>query len=156
MSDERRDRYAAALFERANPGFRWVDLQEGLPDHDHWLDEAEAAMAVADEELDTSTRQLDARRIELLQVNKRHATAIEGLSRALVKNQMRVERARAVLDQTNPGEYVTNYSRKRENGIRAALDGSDVGQLQKRVSKMQQDIELASSGHGFPQSLDCE
>ncbi|MFJ4529084.1 hypothetical protein [Streptomyces nigrescens] len=51
MNEERRDRYAAAMFERANPGFRWVDLQDGLPDQDHWRDEAEAAMAVADEEI---------------------------------------------------------------------------------------------------------
>ncbi|BDM70586.1 hypothetical protein HEK616_40730 [Streptomyces nigrescens] len=51
MTDERRKRYAAALYKIANPHFRWVDLHEGMPDHDHWLDEADAAITVADEEL---------------------------------------------------------------------------------------------------------
>lgn len=50
-ADDRRERevrYAAALFEQANPGFRWVDA--GLPDCEYWRDQADAAMAVADAE----------------------------------------------------------------------------------------------------------
>lgn len=51
--DERRERYAAAMYEKANPGFRWVDaVAAGLPDCAQWREEADAAMAVADSELD--------------------------------------------------------------------------------------------------------
>lgn len=52
QSDARLERYAAAMYEAANPGFRWIDLQEGLPDHDVWLDEAKAAIVLADQEQD--------------------------------------------------------------------------------------------------------
>ncbi|MEV8404203.1 hypothetical protein, partial [Streptomyces niveus] len=47
---ERRERYAAALYEQANPGFLWVDaLAAEVPDSG-WREAADAALAVADEE----------------------------------------------------------------------------------------------------------
>lgn len=53
MSDNgeaRRERYAEALYEDANPGFRWVDIPDSAADTVYWLDKAVAVMAVADEE----------------------------------------------------------------------------------------------------------
>ncbi|MFD3520467.1 hypothetical protein [Streptomyces sp. NPDC058653] len=47
---ERREWYAAALYEQANPGFLWVDaLAAEVPDSG-WREAADAALAVADEE----------------------------------------------------------------------------------------------------------
>ncbi|MGW5582841.1 hypothetical protein [Streptomyces sp. NPDC003857] len=48
--DERRERYAAALFEESNPGVRWVDMPAGLSDMDYWRKQADAVLAVADGE----------------------------------------------------------------------------------------------------------
>ncbi|MFC4494020.1 hypothetical protein ACFPA8_07730 [Streptomyces ovatisporus] len=50
-ADDRRERYAAAMYEKANPGFRWIDaVSAGLPDCAYWREQADAAMAVADAE----------------------------------------------------------------------------------------------------------
>lgn len=145
MTDDRRERYAAALAASEELGWDLIRRQYPL-DVPLYLRNADAAMAVADvehtaqfrsyeqannelhqeqsrlvdenarlrEELDTANRHLDARRIELLRVNERHAAAIEGLSRALARNQMRVERVRAVLDFCDRGSAMA---------IRAALEG---------------------------------
>lgn len=48
---ERRDRYAAALYETCNPGFRWADLPEGaVADKDAFRLDASLCMGVADTE----------------------------------------------------------------------------------------------------------
>ena len=58
---EQRDKYAAALFEQANPGSRWEDaVSAGLPDCDGWREAADAAMAVAVDEIGTIRVELQA------------------------------------------------------------------------------------------------
>lgn len=128
MSNERRERYAAAI---------WAALPDVLPYRYDTEVAADAAMAVADAEqrslraevdgLDEALRGLisasekdnNRRRAELQEVRlKWHDMCL-----LFEEKFATIERVRTVLDRTNPGEYVTNYSRERERAIRAALDG---------------------------------
>lgn len=52
IDDTRQARYAAALYQSANPGFRWEDLPEAAPERTAFLEDAVAIMAVADAELE--------------------------------------------------------------------------------------------------------
>lgn len=96
MSDERRERYAAAIQRAVTDG---IELNHTLPEV---LVAADAAMSVADAELE------------------RASTTADSLARALAKNQMRVERVRAAARKAKDSGNVWDM----EDLISAALDGT--------------------------------
>lgn len=144
-SAERRERYAAALYEDANPGFRWVDIPDNAPDTAYWLDKAVAVMAVADAEIADAVSPwkgaAERGTSERAELTKRLGEArdeIDRLSREL-------ERARRDAD----------YHNRRADGIlAAAVEAQD--RLDASRSKLDSAKRTADTLRAWVKELDSE